>query len=352
MKKLKNLIIIIYFIYILHLIYMKNKEIFKENNVKKFDVVLMNPPYGSSGGDTLHLKFVDMVYDKFTKKMLIIMPWGFVTKDTRSFKKYQIKFAPKLQYVKEIAGNNFEGTCMPSAAIYEFENNESNTITIENISGEKNNKNDLSKISQFNQYEEKIIKYLDDNQQLIRWGGGHSHCTKKSLMREGYTDLNLIQKIINNNIIENSKGIPNEGIYMMINTANGGMNGTAISSKTGNIFTNYNDLINEFINRNQSTGYNVAIFKSVIEAENCKIALQNPLLRFTIYKTQNDQNMMINRVYKYVPSINWEDSRCTTDEGLLEMCGCPKDKAKEYAEYVKNYVEERDKEFENRKKRK
>ena len=31
------------------------------------------------------------------------------------------------------------------------------------------------------------------------------------------------------------------------------------------------------------------------------------------------------------------------------MCGCPKDKAKEYAEYVKNYVEERDKEFESRK---
>ena len=32
------------------------------------------------------------------------------------------------------------------------------------------------------------------------------------------------------------------------------------------------------------------------------------------------------------------------------MRGCPKDKAKEYAEYVKNYVEERDKEFEKQKK--
>ena len=60
--------------------------------------------------------------------------------------------------------------------------------------------------------------------------------------------------------------------------------------------------------------------------------------------------MSINRVYKYVPAIDWEDERCLTDEGLLEMCGCPKDKAKEYAEYVKNYVEERDKEFESRKK--
>lgn len=32
------------------------------------------------------------------------------------------------------------------------------------------------------------------------------------------------------------------------------------------------------------------------------------------------------------------------------MCGCPLDKAKEYAEYVKNYVETRDKEIESRKK--
>ena len=35
---------------------------------------------------------------------------------------------------------------------------------------------------------------------------------------------------------------------------------------------------------------------------------------------------------------------------VKNICGCPKDKAKEYAEYVKNYVEERDKEIENKKK--
>ena len=30
---------------------------------KKFDIVLMNPPYGSVGGDTLHLKFVNKCLD-------------------------------------------------------------------------------------------------------------------------------------------------------------------------------------------------------------------------------------------------------------------------------------------------
>ena len=63
------------------------------------------------------------------------MQFGFVNKDTRSNKKYQIKFAPKLQYVKEIAGNNFEGTSMFSAAIYEFDNNISKTTIIEDING-------------------------------------------------------------------------------------------------------------------------------------------------------------------------------------------------------------------------
>ena len=112
----------------------------------KFDYIVGNPPFGSTGGDTLHLKCLDIVYDKFIKKMLIIMPWVFVTKDTKSFKKYQIKFAPKLQYVKEIAGNNFEGTCMASAAIYEFNNEETKTTIIEDLSGNKTEKSDLTNI--------------------------------------------------------------------------------------------------------------------------------------------------------------------------------------------------------------
>ena len=105
-----------------------------------------------------------------------------------------------------------------------------------------------------------------------------------------------------------------------------------------------------FKERKISNGYNILIFNSVNAAENCKLSLQNYLLRFTCYKTQKDQSMG-NKVYKYIPSIDWGDERCLTDEGLLEMCGCPKDKAKEYAKYVKNYVEERDKEIENRKKK-
>ena len=66
------------------------------------------------------------------------------------------------------------------------------------------------------------------------------------------------------------------------------------------------------------------------------------MLRFTIYRLQDDQQMFI-RVYKYIPAINWEDDRVKTDEGLLQVCGCPADKAKEYAEYCKKIIEAVDK---------
>ena len=50
-----------------------------------------------------------------------------------------------------------------------------------------------------------------------------------------------------------------------------------------------------------------------------------------------------NFVLYIIPDINWEDDRVKTDEGLLEVCGCPKDKAKEYAEYCKKIIAEVDK---------
>ena len=324
----------------------------KEQNMT-WDYIVGNPPFGSVGGDTLHLKCINKVYNNFNKQMIVIMPYGFVTKDNSKFIKYQIKFQPKLQYVKEIDSKNFEGTKMPSVAIYEFSNNETKTTTIEDLSRNKTEKSDLTNISQFTEYENNILFYLNKfNQQQGISCGGHDHCTKKSLNKQGIFDEVLIQKLINNTIIEHCKHVPTNKIFLLVNSANGKMNGTFISSKAGLIFNTNTDLINLLVDRQNSTYSNVLVFDRIKSAQNCKEALKRPLLRFTCYKTQNDQNMTLKRVYKYVPAINWEDERCLTDEGLLEMCGCPKDKAKEYAEYVKNYVEERDKEIKNRKNKK
>lgn len=318
----------------------------------EFDYIVGNPPFGSVGGDTLHLKCLDMVYDKFIKKMLVIMPWGFVTKDTRSFKKYQIKFAPNLQYVKEIAGNNFEGTCMASAAIYEFTNEETETTILEDLSGNKTEKSDLTNISKFNEYENNILKYLEIGDSIkVCYGFGGYDIHWRDIQKT--MSINDFRNWLNNNIDKSLEEVKHNYInnsYLITNLVNGSMNGQYMTSKTGQIFNSYNDLLNFF--RNVKPAYRILILKSNKEAKNCKIALKNTLFRFILYKTQIDRNIYDKKTYKYVPAIDWEDERCLTDEGILEMCGCPKDKAKEYAEYVKNYVEEQDKKFESRKKEK
>ena len=38
---------------------MKNSELLKMNQGKKFDICLMNPPYGTRGGDDIHFKFTE-----------------------------------------------------------------------------------------------------------------------------------------------------------------------------------------------------------------------------------------------------------------------------------------------------
>ena len=79
-------------------------------------------------------------------------------------------------------------------------------------------------------------------------------------------------------------------------------------------------------------------FNTIEEAENCKAAMQRPLLRFSLYITQTDQHINPGKHYKYIPNINWKDDKVKTDEGILELCGCLKEKAKEYSEYCKNII--------------
>ena len=86
-------------------------------------------------------------------------------------------------------------------------------------------------------------------------------------------------------------------------------------------------------------------------AENCKKAMNNPILRMFLLKTQTTQSLTT-LCYQYVPNIDWSDPRVVTDEGLLEVCGCSKDKCKEYAEYCRKYMKEFDKQHQSKKNKK
>ena len=102
-----------------YLIYMK------QFNNMKFDYIVGNPPFGSNGNDVLHLKCTDMVYDKFNKKMIIIMPFSFISKvDHKVSKKYKEKFSEYLKEVSEFSSSNFDGvSSLANMGIYVFEKN-------------------------------------------------------------------------------------------------------------------------------------------------------------------------------------------------------------------------------------
>ena len=308
----------------------------------KFDICLMNPPYGSVGGDTIHLKFVDKCLD-IAKYQVTVMPFTFVNKIYhKPAKKYKEKFSPYLSEVEEVDSKCFIGTAMPNVAIYVF-GDETQNIDIKYINSQNETLTSLLDKSDFTNYEKEFIQYLEKQgrQEIVYAGGTRKRKSElQNIAVENHKDF------LNKKIIDSCKNLKQQlNTYksgLIVNNSNGGMNGKVFSSKNGQIFNSYEELENFFIERNISSGYNVILFNSAKSAENCKIALQNPLLRFTIYRSQDDQNMH-RRVYKYIPNIDWSDDRVKTDEGLLQMCGCPADKAKEYAEYCKKIIEEVDK---------
>ena len=74
---------------------MKNEEILKENNVKKFDIILSNPPYS---GATLHLQFIEK-YIKLANKSIVVCPCSWLEDYgvSEGWKK-----SPKTKYVNSL----------------------------------------------------------------------------------------------------------------------------------------------------------------------------------------------------------------------------------------------------------
>lgn len=305
----------------------------------KFDICLMNPPYATKSNN-MHLKFVDRIND-ISNKQVSIFPILFVKNHgIKSQDIYKEKFSKYLSEVEEVPSSLFTGTRMHNCGIYVFNKyKKENNISVKTLNSDIKNVKSLLDISEFTNYELEFIKYLESGDSIkVCYGFGgydrHWRDIQKTM------SINDFRNWLNNNIDKSLEEVKHNYInnsYLITNLYNGSMNGKYMTSKTGQIFNSYNDLLNFF--RNIKPCYKILILKSNKEAKNCKIALQNPLFRFILYKTQVDRHIHDKRTYKYIPAIDWEDERCLTDEGLLEMCGCPKDKCKEYAEYCKKIID-------------
>lgn len=324
------------------------------NKNAKFDVCLMNPPYGTTGGDDIHYRFTEKCIN-VCDDVICIMPFALINQYTSVSNKYKKILGPHLYVVDEINGNIFTGTNQLNVGIYNFKHViNDNNICINYVNGQSEYVKTLStdqSTSVFTDYEQNFLSYikLHESQFILR-AGDHTHA-KSDCKKKQITADNDIETYTNNMIINSCNKLPNNKIYMRVSASNGAMNAKFMSSEIGDIFVTKDDLINRLILDKASNGYNFIIFNNVNEAENCKHALQNSLLRFTLAKLQYNQSMVIKTCYQYVPNIDWSDPRVVTDEGLLEVCGCPKDKCKEYAEYCRKYMEEFDKQHQSKKKK-
>ena len=307
---------------------MKNEEIIKINKGKKFNIILMNPPYGNRkyGDEFLHHKMTEKCLE-LSDNVICIMPAKLCTYDTskdKNRKHFKEVYDNRLVEVEIINSSVFQDTAMMNVGIHVFNKDNHNNIKIIDIDKNEKSIKSLLDISQFNDYEKEIAKYLEiDIKKANCW---------------------LCQVAKNKKILDKwCKNIQkhNKHVYLTSNSANGGMNGTWFSKTVGKVFDNIDDLKQNFAERRGAVCV-VMLFDSIKAAKNCRDAMKRPLLRWGLYRTQDDQSLR-RKVYKYIPDIDWEDDRVKTDEGLLEVCGCPKDKAKEYAEYCKNTIDKVDK---------
>ena len=296
----------------------------------KFDICLMNPPYGSKTQHTsphLHLQFVESTLN-ITNKLVAVFPNRIAFSSSKEYDNFKKVFDDRLEEIEEIDSNVFTGTVMPNVGIFKFIEKRNSNITIIPLVGAVEEVSSLfDKGNKFNSYEDNIFNLCKTDE-------------------PNFNPFRPLGKDKNENLSEYcdkyiSKRWKDNNVFLITNLANGGMNGTFISSAVGQICKNKNELKSLMLKR-RGACCTIMSFKSIKAANNCKTALQNNVLRFLLYRLQDDQNMT-KRVYVCVPNIDWSDDRVKTDEGLLQVCGCPADKAKEYAEYCKKIIEEVDK---------
>lgn len=311
-----------------------------------FDVCLMNPPFTDIKIKKLYAVFI-INASKICKQTIAVAPRGiFYSKNDKQIKDELSKY---LVRADEEASQIFQGTSMEPIAIYQLTNNktENEYIDIYSYYEDHHKIKNLNDIKKFSEYEENFIKYLTNQGQLQCINCNGHKTSAATLIKRGILLREQIVKIQQDEVETNALYVPENKIYLVLAKVMDRKPlymSKAEYKRTGLIFDDRQDLINNMKEWNINTGYMVACLNSIKAAENLRETLRHPLMRYILFKYTPQQ---LQAAYKYVPNINWEDDRVLTDEGLLEVCGCPKDKAKEYAEYCEQRMKIIDKKNEN-----
>lgn len=295
-------------------------SVIKKIKKGNFDIIIGNPPYGEKdiGDRQFHYKITESLLEKYNDKMIIVMPGRIASSVDNRFDHYKKVFTCLSSMVN--VGNPFIGFANVNVDIFTFENHNVDKV---NIRGKEYKS--LFDITPFSDYENQFMNKIKSDYAKTHWHFMGYDKTKYNSILDDYS--------------------------FSVNRENGAMN--------GNFFSNV--LINEPV-KNKNTmvkflkNYNVvrkAVFSSNNKDEmiNLKNAMKRALLRFGLIHMQEDQNMAL-KVFEYIPNIDWNDVKTQTDEGILEMVGFSKEKAEEYAKYVKDYMDKVDADYQSKKKNK
>ena len=263
---------------------MDNNDIIKENKGKKFDVVLMNPPYGTKG-DTIANKFFNKCIN-LCEKIVSIQPATFIVKSklTRNVKneKETLDFFNKYYSNIELFDKTtFDIRTNQKIAIIYVDKSKDQKIIFKNEFGEKEYK-DYNKINKYNDniYIKEFKEIVDNLCKINGLFYNHVICTdprdiKSSNIKKNDENSNLY--FIN---IPYIHGIPGyDDMYTILN-------------KTTNILLT-------------GRGRNYINFNNKNECQNCINYLKTDFVRMCIWFLKNDSALIYN--LKNIPWFDFSD---------------------------------------------
>lgn len=288
-------------------------EYMENDKMPKFDVVIMNPPYEvNNTTKPIHLVITKSMVEKYSD-VVCVMPNVWYRSYGDRHKDNKVFFSDKTKSIENIDNTNeIFGTSMADVSIFHF-------------SKGYNFDYDTLKDNPFVGIDKEIYDFLNKK-------------SKGMLGQDGLFDkknLKFIRSTILNVKIKNK-------FVTFVSYANGSMNGKWISNKRKDTIIKSDDIFDFYKDKKNQGRRRLLLWETKIEAENFNKAIQLPILRFGLHKLQTDQNMP-SLVWSAFPSkLDWSNPLVTTNEGILELCGCPKSKIKQYVKYVKDYMKKVD----------
>ena len=205
------------------------------------------------------------------------MPHRCIYSTSDKYDSYKTEFNKTLIEVEEVDSGYFSDTNMLDVGIFTFDLNKlkDQDILIKYKNDKQEYVKSLFNISNITDYENEFLNYIlcdinNINYNMFAPRKDYKDPNKK--MKEYFTRWG--KKLTKN-------------IFLIACSANGAINGKFFSGTNGKILNGKEELYNYLVNTKGAT-CNIMQFDSKTAALNCKMAMQNPLLRLGLSKLQDD----------------------------------------------------------------